>query len=138
MKLATIGAVLTFALAAEKESLAFWDETPTPAITEELPSMRVVKGKHLKTIEQIRRENVTEMILEPIAGLDSDDYRLPARLPAGATAAERRRFMVAAEGVAARYLNDAAQKVKQSDIARMLTKMAREKEALADRLEGMA
>jgi hypothetical protein len=40
--------------------------------------------KRLKTLERVRRENVTEMILEPIIGLDSENYRLSAEIPSGA------------------------------------------------------
>ena len=32
--------------------------------------------KRIKTLERVRRENVTEMILEPIEGLDSDSFRI--------------------------------------------------------------
>ena len=32
--------------------------------------------KRIKTLQRVRRENVTEMILEPIEGLDSDSFRI--------------------------------------------------------------
>ncbi len=136
MKLATIGAVLTFALEREKDAIAFLDDilVQAPALAEELAAIRIAKAKHLKMIEQLRRENVTEMILEPIEGLDSDDYQLPAQLPAGATEPARKSFMAALEQGASCYLSNAAQKVKQSDIARILKKIAREKDALTDAL----
>ena len=37
--------------------------------------------KRIKTVERIRRENVTEMILEPITGLDSDSYKPVTSIP---------------------------------------------------------
>ena len=39
--------------------------------------------KRVKTLERVRRENVTEMILEPIIGLDSVNYQLINEIPSG-------------------------------------------------------
>ena len=36
--------------------------------------------KRFTTLERVRRENVTEMILEPIVGLDSDDYKIETEI----------------------------------------------------------
>jgi len=138
MKLGTIGAVLSFALEREKSTIAFLDDVlqRKPSQTEELTAVRIIKAKHLRAIEQLRRESVTEMILEPIEGLDSDDFPPAVRPPAG-VASDYQRLLVAAEKDVARYLTDAVPKVTQKDIARMLKKIAQEKEELVKSLQGL-
>ncbi|MHA1943440.1 MAG: hypothetical protein ACW96M_03490 [Candidatus Thorarchaeota archaeon] len=88
MELGTFGVILKFAMEIEQESTNFYEAASSMVKDEELlnpfQDMQKRGMKRLKTLERVRRENVTEMILEPIIGLDSENYRLSAEIPSGA------------------------------------------------------
>ncbi len=85
MELGTFGAIMKFALETENDVTGFYESVKGLARNEELVSLfdsLVIRGqKRVKTIERIRRENVTEMILEPITGLDSDTFTPVTTIP---------------------------------------------------------
>jgi rubrerythrin len=85
MELGTFGAIMKFALETENDVTSFYESVEDLAQSEELASLfnnLAKRGqKRAKTIERIRRENVTEMILEPITGLDSDIYTPVTTIP---------------------------------------------------------
>jgi rubrerythrin len=80
MELGTFGAIIKYALDIETEVANFYETSSDIAKNAELESIfadLVVRGqKRKKTLERVRRENVTEMILEPIIGFDSDSYSI--------------------------------------------------------------
>jgi rubrerythrin len=126
MELATIGAALGFALEAERqtlkviENLLAGQDEPSKG----LAAWKDAKIKHLKILEQTRRENTTEMILEPIRGLFDSDFPFPD----GSTTGEGISLVALREGVAVKYLLKAAEVIPQRDVSRILRKIAREKE----------
>ncbi|TFH04104.1 MAG: hypothetical protein E4H14_15440 [Candidatus Thorarchaeota archaeon] len=80
MDLGTFGAIIKFALEIEGQVLELYtslaEQTKDGAL-KQLYEELVSRGqKRIKTLERVRRENVTEMILEPIEGLDSDSFRI--------------------------------------------------------------
>ena len=85
MELGTFGAIMKFALETENDVTSFYESVKGLAKSEELASLfdgLASRGqKRTKTIERIRRENVTEMILEPITGLDSDTFTPVTTIP---------------------------------------------------------
>ena len=85
MELGTFGAIMKFAMETENDVTSFYESAKGLAESEELVSLfdsLVNRGqKRVKTIERIRRENVTEMILEPITGLDSDVFTPATTIP---------------------------------------------------------
>ena len=87
MDLGTFGAIMKFALEIENEVTEFYESAKEVAKDQELVDLLnrlVIRGqKREKTIERIRRENVTEMILEPITGLDSDSFKPNTSIPEG-------------------------------------------------------
>ena len=88
MELTTFGAVVKFALDLEAKVSSFYesviDVTTDPDFGKLLESLFHRGQKRVKTLLRIRRENVTEMILEPIAGLNSDAYKPVTAIPEGA------------------------------------------------------
>ena len=77
MELATVGAVLTYAIKVEDQSGAFYEQaaslteaTPTGEIFQSLAEAR---RKRQKVVERSRREFVNEMLLEPLEGLEGSD-----------------------------------------------------------------
>ena len=80
MELGTFGAIIKFALDIETKIGNFYQSASDIVKDDELVTIftnLVVRGqKRMKTLERVRRENVTEMILEPIIGFESDSYRI--------------------------------------------------------------
>lgn len=85
MELTTFGAVVKFALDIEAEVSSFYESaigvTTDPYLGNLFEALLNRGQKRIKTLLRIRRENVTEMILESIAGLDSDTYNLDTAIP---------------------------------------------------------
>jgi len=80
VELGTFGAIIKFAMDIESKVNNFYQTASETVKDTELVSIitdLVVRGqKRMKTLERVRRENVTEMILEPIIGFESDSYRI--------------------------------------------------------------
>jgi rubrerythrin len=85
MDLGTFGAIMKFALEVESEVAKFYEAAKEMAKDQEMAGLfekLAIRGqKRVKTVERIRRENVTEMILEAITGLDSDTYEPETSIP---------------------------------------------------------
>ena len=83
MNLSTFSAILTFAIDAEDRSLAFLEKLLVRkdclVVRPALEEIVQVKKKHRRTLETIRRENITEMILEPVRNLKAEDF--PSEMP---------------------------------------------------------
>ena len=84
MELGTFGAIIKFALDIETEVGNFYESASDIVKDAELVSIftdLVVRGqKRKKTLERVRRENVTEMILEPILEFDSESYSIDTEI----------------------------------------------------------
>ena len=65
----TFGAVFTFAIDLETRLSAYYSDIGDSV-------MASAADKRRKKLERVRRENVVEITLEPITGLDADDYAL--------------------------------------------------------------
>ncbi|MFW9786189.1 MAG: hypothetical protein ACFFE2_12630 [Candidatus Thorarchaeota archaeon] len=85
MDLGTFGAIMKFALEVENDVARFYENakelTKGKMLTDLFERLANRGQKRVKTVERIRRENVTEMILEPITGLDSDTYQPNTMIP---------------------------------------------------------
>ena len=84
MELGTFGAIIKFALDIETKTGNFYQTASDIVKDADLVSIftdLVVRGqKRMKMLERVRRENVTEMILEPIIGFDSDSYSIDTEI----------------------------------------------------------
>lgn len=85
LELGTFGAVMKFAMELESIAAEFYksasSKTTDAGLGSLLEKLSSRSTKRSKILERVRRENVTEMILEPIAGLDSDSYDLETENP---------------------------------------------------------
>lgn len=128
MELGTFGAVLSHALALEGELRARYLARADLAAEGERGASACRKRQQL--LERVRREHVTEMILEPIHGLQGASYTLGCALSANASREEALRDLRAAEHVLARYYTDAAPQISIPEVKRILQRLARELAAL--------
>jgi len=139
MELGTFGAILSFALEFEGNITAFFSAAADAAgkgdAAELFADLAKAGDKRLKAIERTRRENVAEMILEPISGFRSEDYALDVELPAGAPATALVAQAAGIEKTAAAYYTTASEKVSVPEVARILKKMAQQHAAQLETLE---
>ena len=108
----TFGAVFTFAIELETRLSAYYGDIGDA-------DMASAADKRRKKLERVRRENVVEITLEPITGLDADDYALDLsdRSAEGQVEAARK---------AAQFYVDAAPKINVRAAQRALERCGRE------------
>jgi len=91
--------------------------------------------KRIKTLERIRRENVTEMILEPIIGLNSETYKPETTSSEGSDDNTVKRVAVIIEKNLNEFYNQAAVKIDfLSEVAYLFELLAEANEATLQRL----
>jgi len=95
MELGTAGAVLSFALELERQAASFYQEALAhPKVSEGtrvrgvLEQLAQQQRRRVKRLERLRREQVTEMILEPIRGLEDEPYRIQVEVQPRAEASQ--------------------------------------------------
>ncbi len=81
--------------------------------------------KRVSTLERVRRENVVEIMLEPIQGLTTDRYFID-------TADQSPQGIQAAAAVAARFYADASQKVNVLEVKRALERCGKQHKEIAE------
>ncbi|MEE9411275.1 MAG: hypothetical protein V3V41_10140 [Candidatus Heimdallarchaeota archaeon] len=78
MSLGTLGAVIKFILKLETEAVGFYEKAAERI--EDIQMKNIIETiirqskKNIKKLQRVRRENTTEMILEPIKDLTSNQY----------------------------------------------------------------
>lgn len=138
MKLATFGAVMRFAIEREAEAerryLAAAGAGVAPDYLEALARSR---RKRRQALERARQENVAEMILESIHDLDGDDFAVtPSALDA--PPAKVLGSLADFEAATARFHDVAAEKVGLAEVARQLTRLAKDSRGEADSLRALS
>jgi hypothetical protein len=140
MELGTFGAIMKFALDTEKSVSSFY-KSAAEAATD--TGLVILFGelsnrgqKRTETLMRIRRENTTEMILEPIAGLNSDTYDLVVSFPEGADDTTLRELAASIESKLYKFYIEAAAKIDfLSEAAYLLELLAEKNEESAQRLQ---
>ena len=125
MPLINFGSILSFAEELEKQDLSFYSDAglneKCSAYSELFSQFAKQAQANVKNIQRLRRENVTEMILENIEGFTRAPYceecGQAAEMDAGEVLATARRL----EDRSIRYYTAAAEKLKAlSEVARAL------------------
>ena len=124
--LTTFSAILTFAVDLEDKSAQFYDAAAKVgddlADTFENYSRRSAKRK--QRMVAVRQDNITEMVLEPITGLDSDNYALNVTAPSDRAHALAQALEI--EGRLKRFYVEAEPKLNVTEPRRAFQKMAQE------------
>lgn len=113
----TFGAILTYAIELETQLRDYYQAAGNATRAAEADKRRA-------NLERVRRENVTEIKLEPIEGLDEADYALNL----DDTSADGQQ---AIERTAARFYADVAPKINVREAQRALERCGRQHEELA-------
>jgi rubrerythrin len=139
MNLSTFSAILTFALDTEDRSIAFLEELIVRkdclVVRPALEEIVQVKKKHRRTLETIRRENITEMILEPVRNLKTVDFPSEISQKEVKTLADGIQAVLAAEKMASRFLLTASEKLNLAEVAKALKKLQTAKEDLIEKIK---
>ena len=126
MDLATFGAIMTFALELEKRAAVYYEEAARGSLEESFSDLAKRAHKRAKRIERTRREGITEIILEPITGMDGDDYRV--ELSSSGDESEIINQAIKFIETSIRFYQDAAVKIPVKEVARTCQRMAQESE----------
>jgi hypothetical protein len=114
----TFGAILGFAIELEARLASYYQQLGDPERAQAAEQRRA-------KLERVRRENVVEITLEPIEGLDEADYILNLNNQSSAGRA-------ALEATASRFYEEVAPKINVRQAQRALERCAKEHAALVD------
>ena len=142
MPLTNFGAILNFAETVEQDDMVFYrqaSENPTAGPHQELFETFAKEGKkHLSLVQRTRRENVTEMILEPIRDFVRDSYQLRVENADGLDSPAILTAAVAMERRAIRYYSDAAEKIRAlPEVSRALKTLAKKRAQRLGQVENL-
>jgi len=141
MQLGTFGAVMGFASQVVRQSADFYESAAdlarAPQLKEALQSLGERARKDAITMEQTRRENVTEMILEPITGLEQEEYDVKVGKLAPEADAEILSVALALEEREQRFFRDSSVKLPLPEVARVFRKVVQRKEENLARLRAL-
>lgn len=136
MDLATFGAIMSYAIEFEEHFVRFYNDAAKGNLEDVFKEFARSSSKRAKRMERTRREGVTEMILESIIGLDSDDYQ--AEFSMASDDALLIDQVITLEEIATRFYQDASEKIPIREVARIFMRMAGENKKRKARLEMMA
>ncbi|MFX1561918.1 MAG: hypothetical protein ACFFDP_01235 [Promethearchaeota archaeon] len=142
MELRTFGAALKFALDLEAIAAAFYESAMGIATSQELKGLfesLLLRGqKRIDLLLRVRRENTTEMILEPISGLDGDQYHPKTEIPVGTGDAALAKLAESLEQKIHAFYKGAAEKISfLSEPAEIFERLADENAENAKRLQAV-
>jgi rubrerythrin len=141
MSLSTFGAIMSFAsgMTGHTKNLyqAAIKKTKDPLLKETLQSLLKEEEKNCSLMEQTRRENVTEMILEPIAGLKQEDYEIKVRLSDEADDPDLLKVILFLEEKEIKFFNESSGKVPLPEVSRIFRKIAQKKEKNLTKLKSL-
>jgi hypothetical protein len=112
--LGTFGAVLSFALELEAAVTAFYKSAISSGANPKLKQLAneyTQRGdKRVQLLLRLRRENTTEMLLEPITGLDGNQFRPQTKIAKGTSEPGLTKLAVAMEERAQAFYAAAVEK----------------------------
>jgi rubrerythrin len=141
MALTTFGAIMSFA--AELVTQAgnryrdFVSIVKDPGLKGFLEELCVQEKKLYAEILKARRENVTEMILEPVSGLDQETYEMKLGVLEPQEDAEVIKMALIIEERERKFFQEASAKVPLPEVARLFQKVARTKEDKVEKLQSL-
>jgi rubrerythrin len=127
VSLNTFGAVVTFAIDLEGAMQRFYEEAARVSegdAAELFENYAKKSGKRQQRLIAVRQDNVTEMVLEPISGLNQADYEPAFTAPADSAAALKEATRL--EECAERFYRDAGPKLNVTEPRRAFQKLGQE------------
>ncbi len=141
MDLVTFGAAMKFAADFSRRAAGSCRSAMSAAqgqkLKEALRELLSEAEKNQALIEQIRRENVTEMILEPITGLFAEDAPVEIDPAEKGGDAHLLQAVVSLQGAQLRFFERASLKIPLPEAARAFRRMAERMKVHLDRLRAL-
>ena len=141
MALTTFGAIMGFAaeMGGKAETLyqSLAEKAKDSILRETLKGLSVEEGKNHVLMVKTRRENVTEMILEPVAGLNQEVYEIDLNVGDLTEDTGLLKAALMLEDREKKFFQDAAVKVPLPEVARIFRRIAKKKEESLTRLQGL-
>ncbi len=141
MALTTFGAIMGFAAEmAGKGAEAYKvlaQKAKDPTLRDALQALSEEEGKSHNLMIKARRENVTEMILEPVADLQQEDYEIDPKISELIDDVSLLKAALMLEERGQRFFRDASSKVPLPEVARIFRKAAQKKEESLTRLQNL-
>ena len=141
MALTTFGAIMGFAaeIAGKGEAIykVLTEKAKDSTLKDTLQALAGEEAKNHSLMVKTRRENVTEMILEPVTGLRQEDYELELEVTTLAADADVLKAALMVEEREKRFFQDVSSKVPLPEVARIFRKVAQKKEENLSRLQGL-
>ena len=141
MSLTTFGAIMGFAaeMAGKTAEIykALGQKAKDSTLKEVLQTLSLEEGKTRALMGKTRRENVTEMILEPVTGLRREDYEIDLKILDQMEDAAVMKGALTLEEKGKKFFRDASSKVPLPEVARIFRKIALKKEENLVKLQGL-
>ena len=141
MALSTFGAIMGFAAemvrGAGETYQALSEKARDPALKATLKELAGEAVKNHSLMEKTRRENVTEMILEPVTGLHQEDYEVDLKGWGQAEDTDLLKIALLLEERGNRFFRDASAKVPLPEVARIFRKVGQKKEENLTKLQSL-
>ena len=132
MTLSTFGAIMGFSATIVQQTETFYktmvQKAKDPILSEALRVLLEEEGKNYSLMEKTRRENVTEMILEPITGLHQSDYEVEMKGMDQTKDADLLKMALTLEERERRFFSEVSDKVPLPEVGRIFRKVAQRKE----------
>ena len=135
MALGTFGAIISFALELEEGAGAVYERLLDTGLSSAIGPLLQGSQKRLSRLKRTRQELVTEMILEPITGVDGDAYETPP--PTGSTEADLLKQAVCMESIMHRFYSDTASVIPMKQVERAFLRLAKENQTRIAKLESI-
>ncbi len=141
MVLSTFGAVMGFAAEIVGQTKETYEnligKASNPALKGSFQELAEEGKKNHSLMEKTRRENVTEMILEPITGLQREDYEMDLRGLEQKDDGDLLKIALTLEERQKRFFQDAAARVPLPEVARIFRKINQRKEQNIGKLQNL-
>ena len=141
MALSTFGAIMGFAAEMIQQTETIYktiiQEAKDPALKEALQALLGEEGKNHSLMEKTRRENVTEIILEPVAGLHQGDYEIEMKVMDQPQDVDLLKMALTLEEREQRFFSDVSDKVPFPEVVRIFQKVAQKKEKSLAKLRAL-
>lgn len=138
-ELTSFGTLMKFAIALEEVTADLTrmaaEGQSGSAVAEALQRAATKHAKRHEQLEQMRRERLNEVVLQPIHGLDREAFLPPTSLPT-TSLADIVETVAAAEDVSAKFYDEAASVASNvlSGLDKTFRRLAKENRALAESL----
>ena len=141
MALSTFGAIMGFAAEMVQQTEDIYktmvQKTKDPALRETLEALLGEEGKNHSLMAKTRRENVTEIILEPVAGLHQGDYEIEMKVMDQPQDVDLLKMALTLEEREQRFFSDVSDKVPFPEVVRIFRKVAQKKEKSLAKLRAL-